>query len=119
MGFQKKLRTLRFFLLLVVEVGGGGGGGAPGGGGGRGGGGGAEVLALLAASVTACACPDIEDGAEAVALEEEAVQLLPSLLQLSGSLVVDGQLITSIPRPSSQHRCNADLKKISKRELLL
>lgn len=54
MGFQKKLRTLRFFLVLVPEVaGGGGGGGAPGGGGGRGGGGGAEVLELLAASVMA------------------------------------------------------------------
>lgn len=44
------------------------------------------------------------------ATEEEVVQLLPSLLQLSGSLVVDGQLITSIPRPSSQHWRNADRK---------
>lgn len=44
-------------------------------------------------------------------MEEEAVQLPPSLLQLSGSLVVDGQLITSIPRRSSQHRLDADIKK--------
>lgn len=43
--------------------------------------------------------------------EEEAVQLPPSLLQLSGSLVVDGQLITSITRRSSQHRLDADVKK--------
>lgn len=34
---------------------------------------------------------------------EEVVQLLPSLLQLSGSFVVDVQLITSIARLSSQH----------------
>lgn len=54
MGFQKKLRTLRFFLPLVVEVAeGGGGGGAAGGGGGRGGGGGAELLELPAASAMA------------------------------------------------------------------
>lgn len=46
-------------------------------------------------------CPDIEDGSEVVM--EEVVQLLPSLLQLSASLVVDGQLITSIAGISSQH----------------
>lgn len=41
-GFQKKLRTRRFFLALwLVDVVAGGRGGAPGGGGGRGGGGGA------------------------------------------------------------------------------
>lgn len=34
---------------------------------------------------------------------EEVVQLLPSLLQLSASLIVDGQLITSIAGISSQH----------------
>lgn len=42
-GFQKKLRTRRFFLplgLVGVDIGGGGGGGTPGGGGGSGGGGG-------------------------------------------------------------------------------
>lgn len=110
MGFQKKLRTLRFFLVLVDEVdgGGGGGGGALGG---RGGGGGAEILELLAASSMEWVCPDIEERSEALVMEEEAVQLPPSLLQLSGSLVVDGQLITSIPRRSSQHRLYADVKK--------
>lgn len=46
-------------------------------------------------------CPDIEDGSEVVM--EDVVQLLPSLLQLSGSLVVDGQLITSITGINSQH----------------
>lgn len=56
-------------------------------------------------------CPDREDRSEALVTEEEAVQLPPSLLQLSGSLVVDGQLITSIPRQSSQHRLDADVKK--------
>lgn len=56
-------------------------------------------------------CPDIEERSEALVMEEEAVQLPPSLLQLSGSLVVDGQLITSIPRRSSQHRLDADVKK--------
>lgn len=53
-GFQKKLRTRRFFLALwLVEVvpGGGGGGGAPGGGGGRGGGGGASCLEVSGASL--------------------------------------------------------------------
>lgn len=113
MGFQKKLRTLRFFLVLVdkVDGGGGGGGGALGGRGGRGGGGGAEILELLAASSMVWVCPDIEDRSEALVMEEEAVQLPPSLLQLSGSLIVDGQLITSIPRRSSQHRIDADVKK--------
>lgn len=56
-------------------------------------------------------CPDIEDRSEALVMEEEAVQLPPSLLQLSGSLVVDAQLITSIPRRSSQHSLDADVKK--------
>lgn len=106
MGFQKKLRTRRFFLPLEVEVAGGGGGGsggggaAPGGGGGRGGGrgGGAE---------SAWVCPDTEG---VVMEEEEALQLLPSLLQLSGSWVVDGQLITSIPGRGGQRRCAADLR---------
>lgn len=46
-------------------------------------------------------CPDIEGGSEVVM--EEVVQLLPSLLQLSGSLVEDGQLITSITGINSQH----------------
>lgn len=78
-----------------VNAGGGGGGGAPGGGGGRGGGGGAPCLEVSGV------CADIEDGSEVVM--EEVVQLLPSLLQLSGSLVVDGQLITSITGISSQH----------------
>lgn len=49
-----------------------------------------------------CVCPDIEDGSEVV-VENDVVQRLPSLLQLSGSLVVDGQLITSITRKSCQH----------------
>lgn len=106
MGFQKKLRTRRFFLPLEVEVAGGGGGGsggggaAPGGGGGRGGGrgGGAE---------SAWVFPDMEG---VVMEEEEALQLLPSLLQLSGSWVVDGQLITSIPGRGGQRRCTADLR---------
>lgn len=100
----------------VVE--GGGGGGAPGGGGGRGGGGGASCFVVLEASLRdgglAWVCPDIEDGSEVV-MEDEVVQLLPSLLQLSGSWVVDGQLITSITRISSQHmilmlcvRCTTD-----------
>lgn len=108
MGFQKKLRTRRFFLPLEVEVAGGGGGGsgggAPGGGGGRGGGtgGGAE-----SPSGTAGVCPDME---AVVMEEEEALQLLPSLLQLSGSWVVDGQLITSIPGRGGQRRCTADLR---------
>lgn len=44
-------------------------------------------------------------------MEEEAVQLPASLLQLSGSLVVDGQLITSIPKRSGQHRFDADVKE--------
>lgn len=44
---------------------------------------------------------DIEEGSEVVM--EEVVQLLPSLLQLSGSLVVDGQLITSITWINCQH----------------
>lgn len=111
-GFQKKLRTRRFFLVLwLVDVvaGGGGGGGAPGSGGGRGGGGGASCLDLLGASLRdsglMCVCPDIEDGSEVV-MEDEVVQLLPSLLQLSGSLVADGQLITSITRISIQHMCS-------------
>lgn len=107
-GFQKKLRTRRFFRplwLVDVVAGGGGGGGAPGGGGGRGGGGGASRLEVSGASLRDCRvgrlCPDIEDRSEVVT--EEVVQLLPSLLQLSGSLVVDGQLITSITGMSSQH----------------
>lgn len=50
-------------------------------------------------------------------MEEEAVRLPPSLLQLSGSLVADGQLITSIPRRSSQHRLDADVKKTNKKPL--
>lgn len=106
-GFQKKLRTRRFFLAWLVDVvEGGGGGGAPGGGGGRGGGGGASCFVVLEASLRddglAWVCPDIEDGSEVV-MEDEVVQLLPSLLQLSGSWVVDGQLITSITGISSQH----------------
>lgn len=44
MGFQKKLRTLRFFLVLWVDVAGGGGGGGGGGGAPGGGGGSAELL---------------------------------------------------------------------------
>lgn len=120
MGFQKKLRTLRFFLALVVEevAGGGGGGGAPGGGGGRGGGGGAALWQWPAASVMARVCPDMEDGPEAEVVEEEAVQPLPSLLQLSASSVVDGRLITSIPRRSSQRRCKAGVRKTINRGLL-
>lgn len=50
--------------------------------------------------------PDIEDGSEVVM--EDVVQLLPSLLQLSGSLVEDGQLITSITRINSQHTTYAE-----------
>lgn len=50
-GFQKKLRTRRFFLALWLVNGGGGGGGAPGGGGGRGGGGGALCLEVSGASL--------------------------------------------------------------------
>lgn len=88
---------------------GGGGGGAPGSGGGRGGGGGASCLALSGASLgdsgLVCVCPDIEDGSEVV-MDDEVVQLLPSLLQLSGSLVGDGQLITSITGISIQHMCS-------------
>lgn len=34
---------------------------------------------------------------------EEVVQLLPSLLLLSGSLVVDEKLITSITQVNTQH----------------
>lgn len=44
-------------------------------------------------------CPDIEDGSEVVM--EEVVQLLRSLLQLSGSLIEDGQLITSRDKQSA------------------
>lgn len=86
-----------------VNAGGGGGGGAPGGGGGRGGGGGAPCLEVSGVTLREgrAECADIEDGSEVVM--EEVVQLLPSLLQLSGSLVVDGQLITSITGISSQH----------------
>lgn len=90
-----------------MVAGGGGGGGAPGSGGGRGGGGGASCLAgaSLRDSGLACVCPDIEDGSDVV-MDDEVVQLLPSLLQLSGLLVGDGQLITSITGRSIQHMCS-------------
>lgn len=107
-GFQKKLRTRRFFLpLWLLDMVCGRGGGAPGGGGGSGGGGGASCLVFgvsLREGRLEWVCPDIEDGSEVVI--EEVVQLLPSLLHLSGSLVEDGQLITSITEISCQHMCS-------------
>lgn len=96
MGFQKKLRTRRFFLPPDGVAGGGGGGGAPGGGGGRGGGGGVTSRALPRESV----CADMEDGSE-VGMEE-VVPMLSSLLPLSGSLVAGEQLMTSSTRVNTQ-----------------
>lgn len=77
MGFQKKLRTRRFFRPPWLPGRGGGGGAPGGGGGGKGGAGGAACL----------------EESEAVA----DVLVLPSLL-LSASNVVDGTLIISIAR---------------------
>lgn len=102
-GFQKKLRTRRFFrtqLLVAMVGGGGGGGGAPGNGGGRGGGGGASCWGVTGVSLreerVEWVCPDIEVGSEVVVEVVVVVQLLLSLLQLSVSLVGDGLLITRI-----------------------
>lgn len=83
---------------MDVVASGGGGEGAPGGGGGRGGGGRETWWVASGASLGVRA--DIGDGSEVVM--EEVVQLLSSLLQLSGSLVADEQLITSSTRINTQ-----------------
>lgn len=76
--------------------GGGGSGGAPGGGGGRGGGGGLSCLRMSGPSLregkVESVCADTEDRSEVV------MELLSSLLQLSGSLDLDEPLMPNITK---------------------